>query len=211
MVVYKNLHIGDKLDMVYVKSDDAKKIRLEDSEELVDEAIFPVAENLHYIETDVPIDALKDEAPEVVEAVFGNYITAARATELAPVINAAVLEVQTDEDAVVTPELYPKWSGDGVSYVADQRVRYNGILYKVLQPHTSQPDWTPDAAVSLFARILNPDPEVIPVWEQPDSTNPYMTGDKVHYPTIDDPVYESLIDNNVWSPEAYPAGWQEVE
>lgn len=139
MVVYKNLHIGDKLDMVYVKSDDAKKIRLEDSEELVDEAIFPVADNLHYIETDVPIDALKDEAPEVVEAVFGNYITAARATELAPVINAAVLEVQTDEDAVVTPELYPKWSGEGVSYVTDQRVRYNGILYKVsssLTPHS---------------------------------------------------------------------------
>lgn len=210
MVVYKNLHIGDKLDMVYVKSDDGKKIRLEDSEELLDEALFPVADNLHYIETDVPIDALKDEAPEVVEAVFGNYITAARATELAPVINAAVLEVQTDEDAIITPELYPKWSGEGVSYVADQRVRYNGVLYKVLQPHTSQPDWTPDAAVSLFARILNPDPEVIPVWEQPDSTNPYMTGDKVHYPTADDPVYESLIDNNVWSPETYPQGWKEV-
>ena len=37
-----------------------------------------------------------------------------------------------------------------------------------------------------------------------------MTGDKVHYKTIDDPVYVSLIDNNVWSPEAYPAGWQQL-
>ena len=63
---------------------------------------------------------------------------------------------------------------------------------------------------SLWARILIPDPEVIPVWEQPDSTNPYMTGDRVHYPTAEDPVYESLIDNNVWSPGEYPAGWQEV-
>ena len=201
MVTTRTIFIGKNI----------RKIRLAGSDDQpVEEALYPEGQGISYIETDIPIDALKDEAPEVVEAVFGNYITAVRATELAPVINAAVLEVQTDEDAVVTPELYPKWSGEGVHYIVNDRVRYNGILYKVLQPHTSQPDWTPDTAVSLFARILNPDPEVIPVWEQPDSTNPYMTGDKVHYPTADDPVYESLIDNNVWSPEAYPAGWKEV-
>ena len=38
-----------------------------------------------------------------------------------------------------------------------------------------------------------------------------MTGDKVHYPTIDDPVYESTMDYNVYSPESYPQGWQLVE
>lgn len=52
-----------------------------------------------------------------------------------------------------------------------------------------------------------PDPE-IPEWVQPDSSNPYMTGDRVRF---NGNVYESLIDNNVWSPSDYPAGWQLIE
>lgn len=115
-----------------------------------------------------------------------------------------------DEQAMEYSELFANWSGDGIAYSVGDRVRYNGVLYKVLQVHTSQPDWTPEAAVSLFAKMLIPDPEVVPVWEQPDSTNPYMTGDRVYYPTAEDLMYESLIDNNVWSPDAYPQGWKVV-
>lgn len=87
---------------------------------------------------------------------------------------------------------------------------FEGILYKCLQDHTSQDSWTPTGAPSLWAKVLNPDPEVIPVWEQPDSTNGYNSGDKVYYPTANDDIYISLIDNNVWSPEAYPDGWARV-
>ena len=112
-----------------------------------------------------------------------------------------------DTDALNAIELYPVWADD-VSYVAGDRVRYDGVLYKCLQSHTSQPDWSPDAAPSLWAKVLIPDPDVIPEWEQPDSTNGYSKGDKVKY---NGAVYESLIDNNVWSPDAYPAGWQVVE
>lgn len=112
-----------------------------------------------------------------------------------------------DEEAISSAELFPNWKVD-TQYVIGDRVRYGSILYKVLQAHTSQADWTPDVAVSLFARVLIPDPEIIPVWVQPDSTNPYMTGDKVYYPTAQDDVYQSLIDNNVWSPADYPQGWQ---
>ena len=67
----------------------------------------------------------------------------------------------------------------------------------MLQAHTSQTDWTPDVSHSLFAQILIPDENVIPEWVQPDSTNPYMKGDKVTHNGI---TYESLIDNNVWEP-----------
>lgn len=112
-----------------------------------------------------------------------------------------------DTDALNAIELYPVWADD-VSYVAGDRVRYDGVLYKCLQAHTSQPDWTPDAAPSLWAKVLIPDSDTIPEWEQPDSTNGYSKGDKVKYNGV---VYESLIDNNVWSPDAYPAGWQVVE
>ena len=113
----------------------------------------------------------------------------------------------TDEQAASVPALYSAWE-TGTAYNAGDRRTYGGVLYKCLQAHTSQDDWTPDVAVSLWAVVLIPDPEVIPDWVQPDSTNAYMKGDKVRYNGV---VYRSLIDNNVWSPDAYPAGWEIVE
>lgn len=113
--------------------------------------------------------------------------------------------VLTDEQAVTYKLLYPKWIGNGVSYVVGDRRQYDGALYKCLQAHTSQPDWTPTAAPSLWAKVLIPDPGTIPEWEQPDSTNPYMAGDKV---THNGKTWVSDIDNNVWEPGAY--GWTEV-
>lgn len=133
-----------------------------------------------------------------------------RARALRPVIEKAAQSL-TDEEAVEAVELYPSWSGDSVVYPVGFKVRYtNGYLYSCLQEHTSQAGWNPVDAPSLWARVLV-EPGTIPVWEQPGSTNGYMIGDKVHYPSIEDPVYESLIDNNIWSPEAYPAGWSLVE
>ena len=116
----------------------------------------------------------------------------------------------TDEQALQVPDLYDKWSGDGMQYKMGVRVNYNGTLYKVLQDHTSQPDWTPDAAPSLFAKVLVADPEVIPEWEQPDSTNGYAKGDRVTHNGI---IWESLVDNNVWEPGAVGTEslWKEVE
>ena len=76
------------------------------------------------------------------------------------------------------------------------------LYTRFLQDHTSQSDWTPDVAHSLFAEVLIPDSEVIPEWVQPDSTNPYQTGDKV---THNGSTWVSTIDNNVWEPGVY--GW----
>ena len=85
------------------------------------------------------------------------------------------------------------------------RVRFDGVLYRVLQDHISQENWTPTAAPSLFAKVLIPDPDVIPEWEQPDSTNPYQVGDKV---THNGKIWENVTANNVWEPGVY--GWVEV-
>ena len=112
-----------------------------------------------------------------------------------------------DDTALKVPNAYPLWSGDNVPYMDGDRVRYNGLLYKALQPHISQPEWTPESASSLFALVLVVDEGEPSEWQQPDSTNGYMTGDIVIYNGI---KYMSLIDNNVWSPDAYPAGWQAV-
>ena len=114
-------------------------------------------------------------------------------------------EKATDEQALAVPVLYPAWRS-GVNYAAGIRVLYNGTLYKVLTAHTSQDDWTPDAAPSLFAKVLIPDETIIPEWEQPDSTNPYSAGDKV---THNGKTWVSDIDNNVWEPSVY--GWTELD
>lgn len=111
----------------------------------------------------------------------------------------------TDEQALTAIEVYPQWDGNGEEYKVGQRVQYNGILYKVLTDHTSQETWTPTDAPSLFAKVLIPDVDVIPEWEQPDSTNPYMKGDKV---THNGKTWESEVDNNVWEPGSY--GWKEI-
>ena len=114
--------------------------------------------------------------------------------------------IATDEMSLQVPNLYPTWRAE-VEYVVGDRVLYNDVLYKVLQDHTSQETWIPIDAPSLFAKVLIPDENVIPEWEQPDSTNAYMTGDKVTY---NGKTYMSTIDNNIWSPVDYPAGWSEV-
>lgn len=132
-------------------------------------------------------------------------ISKAKAYQLRKLIEIASKSLN-DEDALGGVELFPRWNEDK-SYEVNDRVSYNGVLYKCLQTHTSQPTWTPTDSSSLWAKVLIPDPEVIPDWEQPESTNPYMKGDKVRY---NGKVYESLIDNNIWSPEVYPAGWSEV-
>lgn len=113
----------------------------------------------------------------------------------------------SDGVALKMPEVFPRWSGNSKEYVKGDKVLYNGVLYKVLQNHTSQEGWTPTFASSLFAKVLTSEGEILD-WEQPDSTNPYMKGDKVKY---NGKVYESLIDNNVWSPDGYPAGWKVIE
>ena len=111
----------------------------------------------------------------------------------------------SDDVALKIPDVFPSWSDDGVEYKKDTKLTYNGVLYKVLQDHTSQASWTPDAAPSLFAKVLVSDDGTPQEWQQPDSTNAYTTGDRV---TFEGHIYESLIDNNVWSPSAYPQGWK---
>ena len=114
----------------------------------------------------------------------------------------------SDEQALQVPLLFEEFDGNGVAYEVGKRILYNDILYKVIQAHTSQADWTPVAAPSLFAKVINETIDgSIPEFEQPDSTNPYMKGNRVIF---NGKIYESLIDNNVYSPSDYPAGWKEV-
>ena len=114
-----------------------------------------------------------------------------------------------DEKAMEVATIYDPWAV-GKSYSVGEFVTYgvNGVgdpqLYKVVQAHTAQADWTPDTAASLFTAI-GLDEKGYPVWSQPTGAHDaYNTGDIVDY---NGTLYQSLIDGNTYSPEAYPAGW----
>ena len=128
------------------------------------------------------------------------YIERARA--LRPYIEKAAISL-TDEDALQAVELFPQWVVEH-AYVVGERLQYNGVLYRVVQAHTSQADWTPDITPALFVVVsLDEWPEFV----QPTGVHDaYNKGDKV---TFEGKHYISLIDGNVYSPTAYPAGWQE--
>ena len=111
-------------------------------------------------------------------------------------------ENASDEEALDNILAFPKWEV-GKEYVKDFRLRYQDVLYKVLQNHTSQADWTPDVAVSLYVRVSI---EEFPEWVQPTGAHDaYNMGDKVSH---NEKHWESLIDANVYEPGIY--GWQEV-
>lgn len=115
----------------------------------------------------------------------------------------------TDEQALECVRLYRPWEV-GKAYTMGEFLTYgvNGVgdpqLYKVAQGHTSQADWTPDKTPALYVAI-GLDDSGYPVWSQPTGAHDaYNKGDVVNYNGV---LYESLIDGNVYSPEAYPAGW----
>ena len=120
----------------------------------------------------------------------------------------AILDYASDEDAYTMRYLYPEWLGNGITYKVNDRLMYNDKFYKVLQDHTSQSDWTPDTASSLYVEIADPSNEY-PEFKQPTGAHDaYAKGSKI---TFEGKHYISLIDANVYSPTAYQAGWQLVE
>lgn len=136
-------------------------------------------------------------------------ITRERARELRAVIEGAVAAYKMDDAAALSAaELFPKWE-TGKEYTIGNRVQHDGKLYECVNSHTSQADWTPPAAVSLWDEV-KVDPETgYDEWQQPTGAHDaYNTGDRVIY---NGSVYESKIDGNVWAPDVYPAGWVLIE
>lgn len=114
----------------------------------------------------------------------------------------------TDEKAMEVADLYPEWAAMK-AYTTNEIVKY-GVnadgetqLYKVIQAHTSQADWTPDTATSLYKKIGFTD-EGVSIWTQPlGAADAYMKGDVVSF---ENQLWESTVDNNVWQPGVY--GWE---
>lgn len=128
-------------------------------------------------------------------------ITRERARQLRELIIKASVSL-SDEDALQAVELYPAWKS-GNSYAVDDRIRYGSTLYRCVQAHTSQDDWTPDATPALWTVVSL---EEFPEWVQPTGAqDAYAKGDKVSY---NGSHWESDVDANVWAPGTY--GWHKI-
>lgn len=111
-------------------------------------------------------------------------------------------EALSDEDALAVAALFPTWvSKKGQAVSVGERYWYDGKLWKVIQAHTIQEDWTPDTAVSLFVEVTI---EEWPQWVQPQGAHDaYNTGDQV---THNETHWVSTMDGNVYEPGVY--GWE---
>lgn len=113
-------------------------------------------------------------------------------------------EALSDEDALKGPELFRPWRPD-TEYQINQRIRHGGKLYRVVQDHTSQSDWTPDVSPALYTELANP-AEEWPEWKQPlGAQDAYNKGDRVSH---NEKRWISDGDGNVWEPGTY--GWTET-
>lgn len=129
-------------------------------------------------------------------------MTRAKALMLRRILLEAIKHLD-DELAEQGTELFPAWKS-GKAYEVGDRVKYNDLLYKCVQAHTSQDDWTPDVAVSLWVRVNDPGEEW-PEWVQPTGAHDaYEKGAKVSH---NDKRWISDVDGNVWEP---PTMWTEA-
>ena len=128
-------------------------------------------------------------------------MTRGKAKQLRALIEALSASL-SDETALTGVELFPPWSV-GKSYATGDRVQYEGTLYKCVQDHTSQADWTPPATPALWTAVSL---DEYPAWVQPTGAHDaYSKGDKV---THSGKRWTSDADNNTWEPGVY--GWTEV-
>lgn len=120
---------------------------------------------------------------------------------------AQSVEELTDKEALEVAALFATWASKiGQAVTTGERLWYDTKLYKVIQPHTVQQEWTPDTAVSLYVEVSIEEWPEIP--EVITAENAFMTGDRG---TWKGQHYICQMDNCVWNPDQYPAAWQLVE
>ena len=126
-------------------------------------------------------------------------MTRAKAKQLRQLIEQLAVTL-ADETALTGVELFPMWA-IGRAYATGDRVQHGGTLYKCVQAHTSQADWTPDATPALWVVVSI---DEYPEWVQPTGAHDaYNTGDKVSY---NGKRYVCTIDGNAYAPDVY--GWE---
>lgn len=156
-------------------------------------------------------DTPEETFSRVLAAVQAEAVNRVAAASMESMKKAAQIIALTfnDEQAIEVADLYPEYEV-GHEYKQNDRFQYGHSLYKVNQAHTSQEQWVPGevGTESLYTNLMLND-SGYQIWKQPTGAHDaYNTGDVVEYNGV---LYKSLIDGNVWAPDAYPQGWQEYD
>ena len=185
--------------MKYIKiptNDEIPELRLTVTDENIARApLISVTGKYEIIDDGEPepltIERLATESNLLKEQV-GAQSAVASITFVALAESGGIDEVTASEHA----DLFAEWAYP-VAYTVGQLRRHNGTLYKCVQAHTSQADWTPDTAASLWSVAADP-AEEWPAWSQPvGAHDAYAKGDKVSH---NGKHWTSNVDSNVWEP-----------
>lgn len=182
---------------------------------IVSQFTIDIKNDMELVET--KISTVEATANGVSVTVSENATSTAQLVEQMNKVAKLVLqsEISPDDYADII-SVFPEWKTD-TNYKAGDVVRYNFSAWEVIQDHTSQEDWSPELAASLFKQVTpkkttdpetGEDVEIIPDFVKPTGAHDvYMIGDKVQF---ESKTYESVIDNNTYSPLEYPQGWKEI-
>ena len=159
-----------------------------------------------------------EDLPEIGQPVVKDRIYKYESNDgFPPLVKAVQDHIRTEHDPKIVPALFSffRENSDTLEWIPNEYVElgwkrvYGGKTYEVIQAHQTLETWTPDVTPALWKEVIVV--VDIPVWVQPTGAHDaYRLGAKVHFPTITDPIYESLIDYNTYSPAAYPAGWKKL-
>ena len=186
-----------------------KRERPDFAQEIVDQSVDVIRKDLG--KTTEGLETLQVELLDTQEEFTQTKQIVADMKEQVDTLVVSISNLTKEQEEALADK-YDPWEV-GIAYSVGDKVHYESVNYEVLQEHTSQGDWLPSDTPSMYKVIKNDDietdegtVEVIDEFEA-SSTTPYGIGDKV---TFQGKVYESTIDNNVWSPADHPQGWKEV-
>lgn len=112
-------------------------------------------------------------------------------------------DAMTDEQALGCIALYPTLKHDGSLVKAGQRIRWNGVLLRASADLWDVESYDPDHAPALWEEVkISGGIRDIP--ENIAAIDAFSAGEKGRWKGE---IYVSLIDNNTWNPDQYPAGW----
>ena len=176
----------DKLRLTYVND----KGEQADYGELTDE---PILEDVSSI-----VDWLNDlKSPEEQKI---KELDEARLVALSYVQTHA-----SDDEKLDMIDLFDEYKGEHV-YVRGDEFKWQGSIYRVVNDHTSQETWKPDEVASLYVNINNKI-EIQEFIQPTGQHDAYQIGDEILFNGF---VWQSIINDNVWSPQDYPQGWQKI-
>lgn len=191
-------------DVVYAHEDIQRVEFEEDDEQMKDAEVYEYREYQYTTDEYLQMMAQQQGGEEEEETPEQKL--------MAKQMNAAVsMYVQSASlprvEAINVSMFYGEWDGNGVSYEKDDWVRYNGDIYHVEQNHTSQADWTPDNAPSLYTRYKLA-PDGIRIWETPTNAQTAFDMDEpCHYPDADGDIYISKMNGNTTVPGSDDRYW----